>query len=543
MLDRHLPERPRGRVLIVGGGVTGLSLAHFLRRAAPGGEAPPVTVVETAPSFGGKIATDRAGGFILEVGPDSFISRKRAALELVEELGLSHRLRGTNPDHRKVYVLHRGRLTPLPEGMTLLVPTRLGPVLRSPLLSPRGKVRMALDLVRPARRGDGDESLASFVRRRFGREVLDTVAGPLLAGIHSADPERLSLHATFPRFAEMERRHGSLIRAVRRARAAHRRRTTTAGDAPPHATSHVHDPCRRLPSPTSARVTLAGGMDELVTALVDRLSPAPGSSKPTDPVPTSPVFTSPVRLLPGRRLEGLTRRARESEAGALLEVGPVWVAALSDGSVVDADSVVLATPAAAAARVLEAEEPELATRLAELHASPSVIVSLGFHRRDVPHPLDGFGLVVPAAEGRRITACTWTSTKFAGRAPEDHALLRVFLGGPRNTELVELDDEALVRTATEELGAILGGPEGFSAPPVLARVHRLRGGNPLYEVGHRQRLEAVEAACPPGLFLAGAAFHGVGIPDCIDSARRTARRVRDYLGHQDPESNAWAEAS
>jgi len=524
VLDRHLPERPRGRVLIVGGGVTGLSLAHCLRRPGSRGDTPPVTVVEASPSFGGKIATDRTDGFVLEVGPDSFVTRKRAALELVEELGLASRLRGTNPDHRRVYVLHRGRLAPLPEGMTLLVPTRLGPVLRSPLLSPWGKVRMALDLVRPARRGDDDESLASFVRRRFGREVLDIVAGPLLAGIHSADPERLSLHATFPRFAEMERRHGSLIRAVRRARAAHRRSVRTAREE----TSHLQDPARRLPSPTSARVTLAGGMDELVTALVDRLSEAPADR---------------VRLLPGRRLVGLTRRARESEAGSLTEVGPVWVAALSDGSVVDADTVVLATPAAAAARVVEAEAPDLATKLGRFGTSPSVIVSLGFRRRDVAHPLDGFGLVVPAAEGRRITACTWTSTKFEGRAPEDHALLRVFLGGPRNTEMVDLDDEALIRIASEELGSILGGPEGFPAPPVMTRVHRQRDGNPLYEVGHWQKLAAARRACPPGLFLAGSAFHGVGIPDCIDSARRTARRVRDYLGRQDPESTAWAEAS
>jgi len=482
-VERHLPDRPAGRVLIVGGGITGLALAHHLWTHS-GQEPPPkITVVEAAPGFGGKIVTDRLDGFVVEGGPDSFVTRKSAALELVEELGLDDRLQGTNPRHRKVYVLHRGRLTPLPEGMTLLVPTRLTPVLRSPLLSPWGKVRLFLDWLRPARRSQADESLGSFVRRRFGREVLEKVAGPLLAGIYSADPERLSLQATFPHFAEMERHHGSLIRAVRRIRA---------------------ERVGRLPSPTSTRVTLTGGMGELVTTLVNRLHTAPGHE---------------VRLLAGRRVEGLTRRARESD------LGPLWVAALSDGTACDADAVVLATPAAAGARLLRTEEPRLSAELSQLPTAPGAMVSLGFRRRDVAHPLDGFGLLVPARERRRISACTWTSTKFEHRAPADHVLMRVFLRGAVEQDALQLDDATLARVAGEEIDELLG----IAAPPVLTRVHRVRGGNPQYEVGHRERLASLEAACPPGLFLAGAAFHGVGLPDCIESARRTAVCVRDHL--------------
>jgi len=515
MSERRDPRERR--VLIVGGGITGLTLAHRLRSDLP--SPPAIDLVEAAPDFGGKIATERQDGFVMEAGPDSFVTRKRPALELVRELGLESRLRGTDPRHGRVLVLHKGRLVPLPEGMTLLVPTRLGPVLRTPLLSPWGKIRMALDLVRPARRigeGEGmdDESLAAFVRRRFGREVLDTVAGPLLAGIHSADPERLSLQATFPRFAEMEQRHGSLIRAMRRARAAHFRATQSAPSESP--TRQIHDPARRLPSPTSARMTLAGGMDELVTALVDRLSGAPPEQ---------------MRLRPGCRLVALSRRGEDRDRA------PVWVATVEEGSRgersrLEVDAVVLATPAAAAARVLQAQEAELsgpADKVARFAASPSAIVSLGFRRADVPHALDAYGLVVPARERRHVTACTWTSSKLGQRAPEGHALLRIFLGGDRNRELVAMDDDELIAIALREQAEILGAPAGFGAPPVLARVHRVRGGNPLYEVGHGERLAETEAACPPGLFFAGAAFHGVGIPDCIESARRTAARIAGHL--------------
>jgi oxygen-dependent protoporphyrinogen oxidase len=284
----------------------------------------------------------------------------------------------------------------------------------------------------------------------------------------------------------MERHHGSLIRAVRRARA---------------------ERVGRLPSPTSARMTLAGGMDELVAALVNHLRTAPGSQ---------------VRLLAGRRVTGLTRRLRESD------LGPVWVASLSDGSACDADAVVLATPAAAAARVLQTQEPRLASDLSRLPTAPAAMVSLGFGRPDVPHPLDGFGVLVPRRENRRISACTWSSTKFEHRAPADHVLLRVFLGGSHHRELVHLDDATLARVALDEMSEMLG----ITSPPTLARVHRVRGGNPQYEVGHRQRVAALETACPPGVFLAGAAFHGVGIPDCIESARRTAVRVSDHLEHR-----------
>ncbi len=453
--------------LVVGGGIAGLAAALEL---SSGDHA--VTLVEAAERFGGKIATERQDGFLLEAGPDSFARHNRAGLDLVRELGLEERLVPTLPG--RVYAVRNRRLVPLPAGLHLVVPTRLAPVLASPLLSWPGKARLLADLVLPRRAEGGEESVGHFVRRRLGAEYLERVAGPLLAGIHATSPDRLSLDAAFPRLAALERRHGSLIRGARRAAAAR-----PGGEA------------------GGARVSLAGGVGELVDSLVGRLR-ARG-----------------VELRPGAAAEAL-ERAEPAAAG-----GATWRLRLAGGAGLAAGGVVLALPATAAAGLLAGSNPGLAAGLGELPVASTATVSLGYPRRAVRHPLDGVGFLAPAGEGLATTACTFSSSKFPGRAPEGRVLLRAYVGGSRDGARARLGDAELVALVRDELADLLG----LSGEPVLIRVHRFLDANPRYVLGRAQRVGALEAALPPGIALAGCAFHGLGIPDCIASGRRAARRI------------------
>jgi oxygen-dependent protoporphyrinogen oxidase len=479
-------------VAVVGGGIAGLAAAWTLRRrAVEAGRPLEVRLFEAAPRLGGKIRTERRDGFLVEAGPDSFVTRKPEAVELARELGLGHRLVDTHAAHHRVWMVRGGRLTEIPPALSHVLPCRLAPIWGSDLLSWRGKARLALDLVLPRRRGAGDESLGAFLRRRFGREMVDRLAGPLLAGIYVADPENLSLAATFPQLAEIERRHRSVIRGMRAAGAHH------------------------APAPTT-RVSLAGGVGELVDALVAALREE-GAGDAAEPR-TAAAKGGGVRLHTGcavRRLEppeGPESRWRlhldEPEEGTFA-----------------ADAVILALPAAAAAALLVPFAAAPAAALAAIRHVSSATVTLGYRREDLPRPLDGFGFVVPAAEGRRITACTWSSAKFPHRAAADRALLRVFLGGPAGERWLDGDDAVLAAHARAELADLMD----LTAEPVLTLVHRHPRSTPLYEVGHADRVAAAEAALPPDLHLAGSAFHGLGIPDCIKSGRQAANRVLQAL--------------
>jgi oxygen-dependent protoporphyrinogen oxidase len=373
-------------------------------------------------------------------------------------------------------VWFRGRLHPLPEGFQLLAPTRLGPVLTSSLFSWRGKARMALDLVLPRGRSGEDESLGAFVRRRLGREALERVAQPLAAGIYTADPDALSLGATMPRFLELERSQRSVILGLWRAA---RRSASSAG------TSGAR---------WSLFVSLAGGMGELVQALASRL---PAGS---------------VRLK--QRVDTVERR------------GGRWHVHGGDGTVV-ADQVIVATEAHAASHLLRYVDPPLAALLQVIPYASSATVSLGYRRGDIPHPLDGFGFVVPRVEGRSLLACTFSSVKYPGRAPEGSALLRCFLGGAVGAAVLQEDDRDLVRRAREELRAALG----ISAEPVVVRLHRHPAALPQYGLGHAASMEAIERRVDaiPGLGLAGAAYRGVGIADCVRSGESAAERALDVI--------------
>lgn len=460
------------KLIVIGGGVTGLAAAHRAVELARERRVPlDLTLVEARDRVGGTIATERVDGFLVESGPDSFLSEKPWALALCRRLGLEPSLVRTDDRFRKTLVWHRGRLHALPEGFHLLAPTRVAPFVTSSLFSWAGKARMALDLVLP-RGGGGDESLAAFVRRRLGAEALERVAQPLVAGIYTADPEELSLAATMPRFLELERRERSLIRALWRAS----RRTPQAG------TSGAR---------WSLFVTLRAGMEELIATLASRLPPGAALVK--------------------HRVSGLERE------------GARWRVLTDDGQPLEAERVIVAAEAHAAGRLVRYVDPGLANLLGEIPYASSATVSLGYRRANVPHALDAFGFVVPRTERRAILATTFSSVKYPGRAPDGHVLLRCFFGGALGGEILSLDDGALLGRTREELRAALG----VSATPLLVRISRHPASMPQYRVGHLQRLEAIEArlAAAPGLALAGAAYRGVGIADCVRSGETAAERA------------------
>ncbi|HUG54528.1 MAG TPA: protoporphyrinogen oxidase [Vicinamibacteria bacterium] len=448
----------RAEIVVVGGGISGLSAALALHQAGRD-----VHLVEASGRFGGVIHTERVEGFVIEAGPDSILAQKPEGIALCRAVGLGERLIPTNPETRTIFVARGSRLHALPEGMMLAVPTRVFPFLRSRLFSWPGKLRMGLDLVLPRGGAGGDESIASLLRRRFGEEAVERLGEPLMAGIHAGDPERLSIRATFPRFVELEARHRSLIRGMWAAR------PRAAGSG-------------------SAFYSLVGGLAELVDAVVERIPAA--------------------------------RRHLHSPVAALSRGADGFHLSLAGGRILTARAVVLAVPAPAAAPLVASLSPEAAPLLADIPFASSATVALGYRRRDVAHPLDGYGLLVPRGEGLRASACTFVSTKFASRAPDGHVLLRVFLGGTRDPDVLGLDDAALAALAGREMSPLLG----LRGDPVLVRVHRWPRATPQMEVGHLDRMARLEGVVSgvAGLFLTGAGLRGTGLPDSIADGQRTA---------------------
>jgi oxygen-dependent protoporphyrinogen oxidase len=474
------PHHPR-HVVIIGGGIAGLSTAYALQEQARLAKIPlACTLVEARERLGGVILTECVDGFVIEAGPDSLLTQKPWGLELCQSLGIGDRLVGTNDRQRTVYILWGGRLQALPAGLMLIVPTRLGPLLRNRLLSWRGKLRMGLEYVLPPRPSDGDESLAAFVRRRLGGEALDKIAEPLLGGIYAGSSHDMSLLATFPRLRELEVTHGGLIRGM----LAQRRTRRQASSA-------------HSPAPTTLFMAPRGGMAEIVEAL----------SRHLDQV--------------ALRLGETVQRVIPHGYGAAGAQG--YAVHLDRATTLQAEAVVFATSAHLTAGLVEGFHPRLAKALGAIPYVSTATISLAYRRRDVPHPLDGFGFLVGKHEGRRITAATWSSSKFPHRAPADHVLIRSFVGGVGREDLVWRDDAALIQLVGDELGAILG----ITAAPVLARVYRWERANPQYLVGHLERIDAMEQMLMPypGLFLAGSAYRGVGVPDCIHQGGLTAERL------------------
>jgi protoporphyrinogen/coproporphyrinogen III oxidase len=458
-------------VVIIGGGIAGLSAAWYLQQEAARRSIPVLyTLLEASERWGGKIHSERiegvgGGATVIEAGPDSFLTRKPWALSLARELGLDDHLQFLDARGLRTYTLLRGKPIPLPVGWNLLAPAQWKPFLQSPLFSLRGKARICLEPLIPPRRGDTDESLGQFVRRRLGAEALDRVAEALMAGVYNAPADDQSLRATFPQFAALEREHGSVIRGLR----ATRRKSATQ-EAPPF-------------------FTLDGGAEALVQRLVARLG-------------------GDLRLS-----AEVISIARNTAGG--------YDVRLRDDDQFHADAIILACPAAVSARVLCENVPDAADLLAGIGSSGIGSVYLGYRRGDIPHPLDGAGVVIPSNEGRPIDGMTWVSSKWPERTPKEMALLRVFFGGPSTRETLDLDDAALLALVRGELAAILGVREA----PLFQRIFRVRDGYPRYTVGHLERVEAIERTLPAGLYVTGASYCGVGVPDCVRQGQEAAKRV------------------
>jgi oxygen-dependent protoporphyrinogen oxidase len=460
------------RAVIVGGGIAGLAAANRLLERAEAARAElDLTLVEAEARPGGAIGTTRAetpeGPLLVEWGADAFITEKPWALALAKRLGLEARLIGTRdaPGVRRALVARGGRLHAVPEGFLLLGPSRLLPFFRSPLLTPSGKLRAALDLALPPRGPDApEESVGAFVRRRLGRECWERLAQPLVRAIHGGDPDRLSLRAAFPPFERMEREHGSVIRGLRA------QEERGAG----------------------ARYGLFASFGDGMQVLVDALA---------------------ARIGAGRlRLGAPAKSIRSRQAGR-------WEILLGTGETLEADAVIVALPAPRAAELLREADAALASRIAGIRAASSAIVTLAWRRADVSHPLDAFGLVVPRSEGMRIMAASFSSVKFERRAPEGVALVRAFLESEGETEA------ALIAWARDDLGRLLG----TRAAPFFERVQRHTRAMPQLEVGHLDRIAAIRtaAAAHPGLAIAGNYFGGVGIPDSVRSGEEAADALWD----------------
>jgi len=473
------------KLVIIGGGIAGLSAAYYATKKLPNAQ---IILIESSDRWGGKITTDRVnfddGQFIIEGGPDTFLASKPWGVALCKELGLGERLHGTNPNKKNTYVLNKGRLLPLPDGLAMMIPTNIQAILRSGLVSWIGKARMGFDFLLPPHSPNGDESLGTFVSRRLGREAYENLIEPLMSGIYAGDGDVLSLASTFPYLRDLEIKHGSLARGALKMRA------QSNGKA--------------VQGSRSAFLTPTTGLAEIVETLVNHLQ------------------SSDVSL----RLN--------TSVSQISKIDSRYIVKLEDDSSFDADSVILATPAYVSGTLLASFNPMLASDLQSIPYASTATVSLAYRQSDLPRPLDGYGYVIPRREGRKALACTWTSTKFPHRAPDGYALIRVFVG--RAGQDIPWNENELLELAKEELQLTLG----ITAEPLLSRVFMWDKAMPQYNLGHPEILNRIDAALEnyPGLALAGNGYRGIGIPDCIHSGELAVEKItRDCVASRQPEKS------
>ncbi len=466
--------------IVIGGGITGLAAAYCLRREAKKRCIPlEITLLEASNKVGGVIQTEHRDGFIIEHGPDAFITTKPWAKTLCEELFITDKLIGTNPKIRRSFVVRNGKLLPVPEGFYMMAPGSFGPFIKSPIFSLPGKFRIALDLFIPRRSETGDESVADFVRRRLGKQAFERIAQPMIGGIYTSDAENLSLNATFPRFLEMEREHGSIIKALltQKRKAAETSRDTSG---PRY----------------SLFQSFIAGMQTLIDTLTEQLS---------DYI----------------RFQNCVVKIEKKKSGKS------WEVYLDGGEVLETDLVCIALPAHQTAKLISVVSPSLADKLSAIPYKSSVTINMAFRREDVMHPLNGMGFVVPITEGMNIVGCSFSSVKFENRAPTDHVLLRAFVGENANTVNEEMNNTKLVNTVLKEVSDLLG----IRKEPIFSVVGEHSYAMAQYIVGHKTVISEIDELVEnfPRLALAGNAYHGIGVPDCINSGQQAALKLLTAL--------------
>ena len=469
------------RVIIIGGGIAGLAAAVHLKSGAKAyGKTIDVLLLEKNNRMGGKILTEKHEGYLVEGGPDSFLPEKVWSVNLAKHLGLEPEMLPSNDEFKGTFIFSRNRLHSLPEGVMLMVPTSFWPMAKSNLITWPGKIRMGMELFVPKRKSRDDESLASFVTRRLGRECLEKIAEPLVAGIHTSNPDNMSVLATFPRFVQMEQKSGSLILGM-----------ISTMKTRPHAT--LSGPSSKAGSPKMTYfMSFKNGMQTLSQACVDLIG------------------RDSIRLDAGVR--------------AVEPKGKRYAVILENGETLEADHVMLAPAAYDSAEMIKGMDANLAAQMNTIEWSSSATVSIAFKKEDVKVPLKGFGFIVPRVEGRRINAATYSSIKWSYRAPDDTIMVRVFVGGGHHEELVhELDEAGMVRMVLEELDTVLG----IKANALFSKVYRWYRGMPKYTVGHLDRIALVDRmlATHPGLHLIGCSYKGIGIGDCVHEAQIAAEKI------------------
>ena len=466
------------KVVIIGGGISGLATAYYLKHEArKKGLNIEYTLIEKNNRLGGNILTEKINGFIIEGGPDCFIFEKPWVLELCRKLGLSDEVVNTK-EGGQTFILWNRKLRSLPEGFILMIPTKILPFIFNSLISIPGKLRMALDLFLPKGDPDQDESLAEFVGRRFGSEVVEKIAEPLVAGIHAGNPETMSVKSSFPRFIDMEQKYRSLIIGMLKIR---RKAKKAVEEKGPKYTMFL---------------TLKEGLAELVEAIVGKLDK--GS------------------VITGKSVEKIEKDGSHS-----------YIVHVEGQEPVKADSVILTTPAYVSAKLIKDIDKDMAADLAKISYVSTATVSLAFKKSDIKEPLKGFGFVVPRLEGRKIMAATYSSQKFPYRAPEDSVLIRCFVGGAKNEELVDLEEEEMIKMVREELAAILG----IEAAPILAKGFKWKKAMSQRNVGHSKIVKSLDHRQNghQGLFLTGSAYKGVGLSDSVHNGELAAQEAVKLL--------------